>query len=193
MIETPRILVFAGSLRKGSYNKMLSRIAACGAEQAGAEVTWIDLAEFPMPFMDQDIEDASGIPAHGKRLKALLESHHGFIIACPEYNASITGVLKNAIDWASRVENAQEPSGVAFKGKVCALVSASIGGLGGTRGLVHARAVLGNLGVLALPGQVSIPFATKAFNEAGGLVDDNKRVQVEALAHELVDLARRLN
>ena len=122
----PKILAFAGSTRTESFNKKLIKIGVEGARTAGAEVTLIDLRDFPMPLYDGDLEAASGIPEHGKRLKKLFVEHDGLLISSPEYNSSIPGVLKNAIDWVSRPEP-NEPPLVAFGGKVAALMSASPG------------------------------------------------------------------
>ena len=192
MIETPRILAFAGSLRAGSFNKRLIKIAVEGAREAGAEVTLIDLLDFPLPILNQDHEDAHGLPENAKKLKALFISHHGFLISSPEYNSSITGVLKNVIDWGSRAETPDETPLVAYTGKTCALVSASPGALGGLRALVHVRAILGNIGVYVVPGQVSIPKADGAFDENGALKDEQKRKAVYGLARTLVEVTRKL-
>src|SRR5215471_4093780 len=137
----PRILAFAGSLRRESFNKKLVPIAVKGAREAGAEVTLIDLKDFPLPLFDQDLEAEQGMPQNGAKLKRLFIEHDGLLISSPEYNSSITGVLKNAIDWVSRPAP-DEPSLVAFRGKVATLMSASPGALGGLRGLVHLRSIL---------------------------------------------------
>ncbi len=140
MSHAARILAFAGSTREGSFNKSLVRIAAEGARQAGADVTTIDLKDFPLPLFDQDLEVESGKPEAAKKLKTLMIEHDGFLIAAPEYNSSITAVLKNAIDWVSRPDEGEDAMALkAFRGKVVTLMSASPGGLGGLRGLVHFR------------------------------------------------------
>ena len=192
MTETPRILAFAGSLRAGSFNKRLIKIAAQAAREEGAEVTLIDLFEFPLPILNQDEEDAHGLPENAKKLKALFISHHGLLIASPEYNSSLPGALKNVIDWVSRAESPGEAPLAAYTGKTCALMSASPGALGGLRALVHLRAILGNIGVLVLPGQVCIPLADKAFEENGALKDGQKQNAVHALARALVEVTRKL-
>lgn len=186
-----RILAFAGSAREGSFNKLLVRIAAAGATAAGAEVTLIDLKQFPLPLFDQDLEQAEGPPEHAVRLKQLFVEHHGLLIAAPEYNSSITPLLKNAIDWVSRATG-DEPPLVAFRGKAAALMSASPGPLGGLRGLVHVRAILGNIGVLVLPNQVAVGQASAAFGDDGQLVDDRKQSQVQELGAELARVIRGL-
>ena len=151
----PRILAFACSLRRDPFNKKLVSIAAHGAREAGAEVTLIDLKDFPLPLFDQDLEAEQGMPENGKKLKKLFIDHDGLLIASPEYNSSFPAVLKNAIDWVSRPAPG-EPSLVAFRGKVATLMSASPGALGGLRGLVHVRSILGNIGVIVLPDQMAV-------------------------------------
>ena len=111
--------------------------------------------------------------------------HQGLLISSPEYNSSITGVLKNAIDWASRAETETEAPLIAFRGKVATLMAASPGGLGGLRGLVHLRAILGNIGVTVLPDQLTLSSAHEAFDSAGALKDERKRKQVDDLAKGL--------
>ncbi len=150
-----KIVAFAGSLRTASFNKKLIAIAAEAARGAGAEVTVVDLRELNLPLFDQDLEDASGLPEGAKKFKALLRASDGFLIASPEYNSSITAALKNALDWASRAETDDEPAVVAFRGKAAALLSASPGALGGLRGLVAVRSILGNIGVHVLPDRVA--------------------------------------
>jgi chromate reductase len=191
-MPTPKIVAFAGSLRTGSFNKKLLAIAVDAARSAGAEVTGVDLRELALPLFDQDLEDASGLPDGAKKFKALLRASDGFLIASPEYNSSITGALKNAIDWASRAESDDEPPLVAFRGKCAALISASPGQLGGLRGLVTVRSILGNIGVLVLPDQVCISKAHEAFDDAGKLKDERKAKQVAALAKNLVETAGKL-
>jgi len=175
-----------GPLRAG-----LRRIAEA-ARAAGANVTVVDLREFALPLYDQDLEDASGLPEEAKKFKTLLRESDGFLIASPEYNSSITGALKNAIDWASRSESDDEPPLAAFRDKVAALGSASPGALGGLRGLVHLRAILGNIGVIVLPDQVCISTAHEAFDEAGKLKDERKAKQVTALANGFVQFVSKL-
>jgi len=187
-----KLLAFAGSTRTGSYNKMLVKIAAEGARQAGADVTVIDLRDFPLPVFDQDLEASSGMPENAKKLKTLARESDGFLISSPEYNSSITAVLKNTIDWVSRTEEDSEPSLIAYRGKTAVLMSASPGALGGLRGLVHLRSILGNIGVLVLPDQASIPTAYEAFDEAGQLKDAHKQTQVLGLGRKLAELSSRL-
>ena len=184
-MTTPRILAFGGSLRRDSFNQKLATVAAAGAREAGAEVTVIALRDFPLPVFDQDLEAAEGMPAAAKKLKQLFREHHGWIIAAPEYNSSITAALKNAIDWVSRTETDDEPPLAAFTGKTAILCSASPGGLGGLRGLVHVRAILGNIGVTVLPDQVAVSQAHNAFQPDGSLSDDKQAAKVKNLGAQL--------
>ena len=184
-MTTPRILAFAGSLRRDSFNQKLVAVAAEGATDAGAEVTVISLRDFPLPVFDQDLEDAEGLPEGAKQLKQLFRDHHGLLIASPEYNSSITAALKNALDWVSRAETDDEPPMVAYSGKAAALCAASPGALGGLRGLVHIRAILGNIGVLVLPDQVAVSKAHEAFTPGGSLVDDKQTKRVRNLGGQL--------
>ncbi|MFL6716742.1 MAG: NADPH-dependent FMN reductase, partial [Burkholderiaceae bacterium] len=146
----PKILAFAGSARKASLNKRLVRVAAEGARRAGADVTEIDLRDFPVPIYDGDLEAEQGLPPKARELRQLMMEHQGFLIASPEYNGSIPALLKNLIDWTSRAVDSQD--GLApYRNKVAVLMSASPGSYGGLRGLVHVRAILGNIGVIVLP------------------------------------------
>lgn len=192
MKEDIGILAFAGSTRKGSYNKQLVRIAAGAAEDAGAKVTVIDLRDYPLPVYDQDLEEQEGLPVNAQALKDLLLAHKGLLLACPEYNSSITAVLKNTLDWTSRAKPGEKPL-ACYQGKVAAIMSASPGALGGLRGLVHVRAILGNIGVLVLPGQVAVAKANEAFAEDGSLRDARQHESVRKLGRDLYDVAFRLS
>ena len=191
-MNPPKIVAFAGSLRAGSFNKKLIAIAADAARAAGAEVTVVDLRELALPLLDQDLEEAGGLPEGAKKFKALLRASDGFLIASPEYNSSISAALKNAIDWASRAESDDEPSLVAYRGKTAALFAASPGAIGGLRGLATLRSILGNIGVLVLPDQVTIPTAHEAFDDSGKLKDERKMKQVSGLAKRLVEMLGKL-
>lgn len=192
MAYTPKILAFAGSTRTDSYNKKLVKIAADGAKAVGAEVTYLDLRDLPLPLFDEDLEAQEGLPANARTFKDLMISHQGLLIASPEYNSSLTGVLKNAIDWASR-PSPNEPPLAAFVDKVAAIMSASPGGLGGLRGLVHLRAILGNIKVLVLPDQVAVPKAYEAFNADGTLKDSKQQESIEKLGESVANILLKLN
>lgn len=191
-MTSPKILAFAGSTRTDSYNKKLIQCAAEAGRAAGAEVTVVDLRDLSLPLFDEDLEKAKGLPEGAKKLKTLLQASDGFIISSPEYNSSISAVLKNAIDWATRTEKDDEPSLIAFRGKAAALISASPGALGGIRGLVALRSLLGNIGVVLVPDQLSISSAYEAFDDAGKLKDDRKANQLAAIALSLVKLAAQM-
>ncbi|NJL88439.1 MAG: NAD(P)H-dependent oxidoreductase [Coleofasciculaceae cyanobacterium SM2_1_6] len=186
------ILAFAGSTRQDSYNKKLVQIAAQGASQTGADVTYLDLRDLPLPLFDEDLEAQEGIPANAKKLKELMIAHQGFLIASPEYNGSVTAVLKNAIDWASRPQPGEAPL-ACFSGKVAVLMSASPGALGGLRGLVHLRAVLGNLSMIVLPEQRAIGNAYNAFQPDGSLQDADQQRAIEQLGARLTTVLGKLN
>ncbi len=184
-MNTPRIVAFGGSLRRDSLNHKLAAIAAQGAREGDAEVTLLSLRDFPMPIFDQDSEDVSGLPENARRLKQIFREHHGFIIASPEYNSSVTAALKNAIDWVSRAEGDDEPPLAAFAGKAAILCSASPGALGGLRGLVHLRAILGNIGVTVLPDQAAVSKAHEAFGAGGSLLNEKQAAKVRGLGAQL--------
>ncbi len=184
-MNTPRILAFGGSLRRDSYNQKLAAIAADGSREAGAAVTVIALRDFALPIFDEDLEAASGMPEAAKRLKAIFREHNGLIIASPEYNSSISAALKNAIDWVSRGESDDEPSLSALVGKTAVVCSASPGGLGGLRGLVHLRAILGSIGMTVLPDQIAVGKSYEAFTPDGSLVDEKQNARVKALGSNL--------
>lgn len=171
MAYRPKILAFAGSLRKESFNKKLIKIAVKGAQEAGADVTLIDLKDYPLPIYDQDIEDSQGLPENALKLKDLMIKHDGFLLSCPEYNSSMSAVFKNVIDWTSRPASKEEVYLCCFIDKAVALMSASPGPLGGLRGLVPIRAMFGNIFSYVIPQQKSISNADKAFDIEGNLKD----------------------
>lgn len=187
----PRLVAFAGSLRAASFNRKLLTVAVAGARAAGAEVTLLDLRDFAMPLYDGDLEAAHGIPPAARELKRLFKEHHGFLIACPEYNTSITAVLKNTIDWVSRQDGA-ESGRVPYEGKVAGLFSASPGPLGAVRSLEAVRGILMSLGCLVLPQRGSIVRAGEAFAADGTLKDQKQVEMVHGVAAEVVRLIGKL-
>lgn len=191
MSKQPKILAFAGSLRKDSVNKKLIRNAVEGAKNTGALVTLVDLKDFPMPIYDGDIEDKSGQPAEAVRFKKLMLEHDGFLIASPEYNSSISAVLKNVLDWVSRPVPNEEYL-IAFKNKVAGLLTASPSNMGGIRGLVHLRSILGNVGTLVLPDQFTLSNAYEAFDENGNLKDTKKKDHAFKIAADLANIISKL-
>lgn len=171
----PRILAFSGSLRRDALNRKLITVAADATRAAGSEVTLLDLADYPLPLYDGDLEARDGLPANALRLKALFKAHDAFLIASPEYNSSIPPVLKNTIDWVSR-EWQGESGLVPYQGKVAALLAASPGQFGGARMLPHLRQVLSALGVLVLPGQFTLSHADTAFDPENGALKSPARL-----------------
>lgn len=188
----PKILAFAGSTRTDSFNKKLVKIAVTGAIEGGADVTVIDLRDFAMPLYDGDLEQQQGLPSNAKKLKDLMLSHQGLLISAPEYNSSISGVLKNTIDWVSR-PSAGEESLACFKGKVAGIMSASPGGLGGLRGLVHVRAILENISVLVIPDQIAVGKAHEVFNADGTLKDKKQEDQVKRIGSSVAKLLLKIS
>lgn len=192
MQNQPKILAFAGSLRRESYNKKLIKIAVEGAKEAGASVTLIDLKDYPLPIYDQEIEDSQGLPENAIKLKQLMFAHDGFLISCPEYNSSMPAVFKNVIDWASRPATPDEVYLSCFIDKVVALMSASPGGLGGLRSLVHVRSMFSNIYSLVLPRQKCISMAEQAFDASGNLKDPKQAQDVRKLGAELAQYLVKL-
>ncbi|MEE9354486.1 MAG: NAD(P)H-dependent oxidoreductase [Methylococcaceae bacterium] len=185
------ILAFSGSTRRDSFNQRLVREAAKGVETGGLTVSLISLRDYPMPLFDQDLEAELGQPESLKELKQLMLSHQGLLLACPEYNSSISGVLKNTIDWLSRKKPDEAPL-VCFKGKVVSLMSASPGKLGGLRGLVHIRSILSNVGCIVLPEQIAIPDAHNVFDENGQIKDQSLRQNVLGLGEKHAHMVTKL-
>ena len=180
-----KILAFSGSLSKDSINQKLVTYAGELARSHGAEVTVVSLRDFDLPLLNTDIEAESGLPGDAIRLKDLMKASDGFIIACPEFNSSITPALKNAIDWASRPAKGEKPL-ECFAGKCAALCATSPGGLGGLRGLDHVREILGNIQVHVVPGMVAVGVASEAFDDNGSLKDEGVRGRLDSLVANLV-------
>jgi len=187
----PKILAFAGSARADSFNKKLVKIASEGAMEAGADVTVIDLHDFPMPLYDGDLEQKEGLPLNARKLKDLMKSHQGFLISSPEYNSSIAPLFKNTIDWTSR-KSADETPLAAFQGKIAGIMSASPGGLGGLRGLVHVRSILENIGVIVIPNQVAVSKAHEVFNADDTLKDKKQEEQIKKIGADLTKILLKL-
>jgi NAD(P)H-dependent FMN reductase len=185
-----KILAFAGSARRDSFNKKLIRIAVEGARAAGGDVTLIDLADYRMPLYDGDDEAAGGLPENAVKMRALFAQHSALLIASPEYNSSISPLLKNTIDWVSRPTK-DEPGLKYITGKCAGLLSASPGGLGGLRGLVHVRAILGNIGVTVIPQQLAVSGAANAF-DGDKLKDEAQAKAAMAIGQRLAEVAAKL-
>jgi chromate reductase, NAD(P)H dehydrogenase (quinone) len=192
--NAPRLLFFAGSARAGSHNKRLARLGALIAEANGIAATFADLGDYPMPLYDADLQTTDGIPDTAKKFEALMKVHTGVFIACPEYNASITPLLKNTLDWVSRIRNDGEEPLAVFKTRVFALGSASPGGMGGLRGLTTVRTVLEmGLGALVLPDQFAVPRAMDAFEDNGHFKNKDQGEQFKAVIQKLARAAHVLH
>ncbi len=187
-----KVLIFSGSARNHSYNQRLASVAAEAVREGGGTPRLINLGDFHLPIFDEDTEREEGHPQPVHELMQLFIEHHALLIASPEYNSSITPLLKNAIDWVSRpVEG--EPPLRPYLNKVAGLVSASPGALGGLRGLVHVRSILQNIGVTVVPKQLAVPRAHEAFDEQGNLKDATQRMQVGEIADLVIKHANALN
>lgn len=185
----PKILAFSGSIRRDSLNRKLIQSAVDATRAAGGEVTLIDLADYPLPIYNGDLEDKEGLPDNALRLKALFKEHDALLISSPEYNSSIPALLKNTIDWVTR-EWQGESGLVPYQNKVAAIMGASPGSLGGMRMLPHLRQILNALGVLVLPGQFALAHADTAFDPESGALQSPERLH--ALVLELVNTLNAL-
>ena len=189
----PKILVIPGSLRSGSHNVRLAALATKELALAEAEVTRISLADYPLPIYDADLARDHGPPAQAVNRKRLVSTHRGVFIASPEYNASITPLLKNAIDWISTVREGGEPALAAFQDRVFALGAASPGRSGGMQSLLALRQILAvGCRALVIPEQITIPNAATAFDEMDQLNDARSAAQLKTVARRLTDYARLL-
>lgn len=191
MTYQPKILAFAGALRRDSTNKKTVLAAAEGARAAGAEVNYIDLRDFPVPLYDGDLETAEGLPENAVRLQELMLGHDGFLISSPEYNSGISGTLKTYIDWTSR-PHGERKAGACYGGKAVALMSASPGALGGIRALPNVRSILGTMGVHVLPEDFCVGRSHEAFDENGAPKDDFVRGKLEGLGRNLAEFILKI-
>ncbi|MEJ7860971.1 MAG: NAD(P)H-dependent oxidoreductase [Pyrinomonadaceae bacterium] len=191
MSNTPRILAFAGSLREHSYNKRVVRTAMRGAKNAGAEVNYIDLRDFPMPIYNGDDHAKNGVDPNASRLQKLLSEYDGLLIACPEYNGSLSGALKNTIDWASRASD-EYKMGEVFNGKVAAIMTASPGGFGGVRCLGHLRTVLSILGINVLPSEIAVGKVHEMYDgDALEMTNEKMKESLEKLGASLAGMLKK--
>lgn len=187
-----KIAILAGSTRAGSYNQTLASLAASSAAAYGAESVLVDLRDFHLPIYSQEVED-EGLPDGALTLKQLLQAHDGMIIASPEHNGSVSSLLKNAIDWASRPTESESPTALsAYRNKPVAIMSASTGPFGGLRSLAHLRQILGTIQMLVIPEQVAVPFADRAFAEDGSLKEPLPASLLDTMTKRLIDLAGML-
>ena len=189
-MATPKILVIPGSLRTGSHNARLAALATKELALAEAEVTRISLEDYPLPLFDADFAADAGPPQPAVQLKKMLMAHQGVFITSPEYSASVTPLLKNTIDWISRVREAGEPTYAAYKNRVFAIGSASASSGGGLRSLMALRQILElGCGALVIPEQVSVPRAEQAFDDMDNLKDENLAAVLKTAMRRLIALA----
>jgi NAD(P)H-dependent FMN reductase len=192
-MPVPKILVFAGSTRTASFNARLAALAAKELALTGADVTRISLQDYPLPIYNADDETASGAPANARNLKHLMMEHHGVFIASPEYNASVTPLLKNTIDWISRVRDRGEPPLAVFKNRAFALGGASDSPYGAVRSLMALRQVLElGCGALVLPEQITVFRASEAFDEMDNLKEERAAASLKRVVQRLADTAREM-
>jgi chromate reductase len=189
----PRILVFAGSVRAGAHSGHVADVAQKELALAGAEVTRISLADFTLPLMDEDLEREKGVPQNAVKLARLVAEHDAVLICTPEYNGSMPPLVKNTIDWITRVKNDGGRSLRAFPGKVMAICSSSDGHFAGIRSATHLRQVLAHIQAEVIAPQVSVPNAAGAFDEDGNFREERLTKGMQRLARALVERARLLS
>jgi NAD(P)H-dependent FMN reductase len=187
-----KILVIPGSLRTGSLNARLAAVAAHELAQSGADVTRISLADYPLPIYDGDLQAKSGVPKHAVNLKRMMSAHHGVLIVTPEYNSSVPALVKNTIDWVSRVQDTHETRGQVYRDRVFAIASASGGRLGGTRALSALRLILSACHATVIANQLALAFADDAYDEMDRLKHSADSEALKALVRQLIDVSQRM-
>ena len=187
-----KILVIPGSLRTGSLNAKLAAVAAHALAREGAEVTRISLGDFPLPIYDGDLQAKSGVPKHAVHLKRMMSAHHGVLIVTPEYNSSVPALVKNTIDWVSRVQDPHETRGQVFRDRVFAIAAASGNRLGGARALAALRLILSACHAQVIPNQLALSFAEDAYDEMDHLKNVADNDALKALVRQLIDVSQRM-
>ena len=187
-----KILVIPGSLRSGSLNAKLAAVAAHALAQEGAEITRISLGDFPLPIYDGDLQAKSGVPKHAVNLKRMMAAHHGVLIVTPEYNSSVPALLKNTIDWVSRVQDPHESRGQVFRDRVFAIAAASGGRLGGSRALAALRLILSACHAQVIPNQLALSFAEHAYDDMDHLKHPADIEAMQAMVRQLIDVSQRM-
>ena len=187
-----KILVIPGSLRTGSLNARLAAAAAYEFAQADAEVTRISLGDFPLPIYDGDLQTKSGVPKNAINLKRMIGAHHGVLIVTPEYNSSVPPLIKNTIDWVTRVQDASEARGQVFRETPFAIAAASAGRLGGTRALAALRLILSACHATVIPNQLALSFADQAYDDMDRLKHPADIEALNALVRQLIDVSQRM-
>jgi chromate reductase, NAD(P)H dehydrogenase (quinone) len=192
LMSALKILVIPGSLRTGSHNARLAAAAAYELAQAGAEVTRISLGDFPLPIYDGDLQTKSGVPKHAVNLKRMIGAHHGVLMVTPEYNSSVPPLVKNAIDWVTRVQDAHETRGQVFRERAFAIAAASESRLGGTRCLAALRLILSACQATVIPNQLALSFAAEAYDDMDRLKQPADIQALDALVRQLIDVSQRM-
>lgn len=187
-----KILVIPGSLRTGSLNARLAATAAHELAQAGVDVTRISLGDFPLPIYDGDLQTKSGVPKHAINLKRMIGAHHGVLVVTPEYNSSVPPLVKNAIDWVTRVQDAHETRGQVFRERVFAIAAASESRLGGTRALAALRLILSACRATVIPNQLALSFAGDAYDDMDRLKHPADIEALQALVRQLIEVSQRM-
>jgi chromate reductase len=187
-----KILVIPGSLRTGSLNAKLAATVALELAQAGAEVTRISLSDFPLPIYDGDLQAKSGIPKNAVNLKRMMGSHHGVLIVTPEYNSSVPALVKNTIDWISRVQDSHETRGQVFRDRAFAIAAASGNRLGGTRALSALRLILTACHAAVVPNQLALSFAEEAYDDRDRLKNAADIEAMGAMVRQLIEFSQRM-
>ncbi|KJC41969.1 NADPH-dependent FMN reductase [Bradyrhizobium sp. LTSP849] len=191
-MSAPKILVIPGSLRTGSHNAKLGAVAAYEFAQAGVDVTRISLADFPLPIYDGDLQAKSGVPKHAVNLKRMIGAHHGVLIVSPEYNASVPPLLKNAIDWVSRVQDPHEARGEVFRNRTFALAGASQSRLGAARALGALRLILTSCHASVIASQLTLAFADQAYDDMDRLKNQGDIDAMREMVRQLIDISQRM-
>ena len=191
-MSAPKILVIPGSLRTGSLNAKLAAAAVDELVRNEADVTRLSLGDFPLPIYDGDLETRSGVPKNAINLKRMIGSHDGVLLVTPEYNSSLPALLKNAIDWVSRVQDPHETKGQVFAKRPFAIAAASAGRLGGTRCLAALRLILSACRATVIPNQLALSFADQAYDEMDRLKHPGDIAALKAMARQLIDFAQQM-
>src|SRR5215475_1143157 len=188
----PKILIIPGSLRTGSHNVKLAAAAAYEFAQADVQATRISLADFPLPIYDADLQAKSGIPKNAVNLKRMIGAHQGVLIVTPEYNSSIPALVKNTIDWITRVQDPHEMRGQVFREKPFAIAAASQSRLGGTRALAALRLILTACHASVIPNQIALSFADEAYDDMDRLKNQADIDALKGLVRQLIEVSQRM-
>src|SRR5947209_16563573 len=187
-----KILVIPGSLRSGSLNAKLAAVATHELVQMGAEVTRISLSDFPLPIYDGDLQTKSGVPKNAINLKRMIGAHHGVLIVTPEYNSSVPPLVKNTIDWVTRVNDAHETRSQVFRERAFAIAAASESRFGGARSLAALRLILTPCHATVIPNQLALSFAAGAYTEMDRLKHPADVAALNALVRQPLDVSQRM-